>query len=372
MKKEFAMSDAKFVQAKDELAYQEVLDEIPAAKQVTVVTYNISERQSNLLNALIAASEHAQVTLITNIPSRWEQYYGDCFRESARRKINVYLSNLSPESNGKMFSTYFDFSNHGKIVMTDSVVYVGSANFSEESARNNEFGVISRDAEFIAFLSENIIPAIIDDSEPFCSYNYMPVYAEAEMALSAFFHYTEEFHYQAYLNHDDIDGNWDIYNIFNDEMSVETCNAFLHVLTHLMELQNTIVEALYDTLGEDVELPDVLSVLLGELKQLNKSIQEELESDEIHELANFFSNQYINQALQEDYAMEAYEENLENCIEKAGEDAAVQLIELANDAEDSVEYITVNAPVYLKKYKELLDYFGQYKLTKINPSIDNT
>lgn len=52
MKKEFLTSNAKFVYSKNELGYQEVLDRFKDAKQITIITFNISEKQNTLVNAL--------------------------------------------------------------------------------------------------------------------------------------------------------------------------------------------------------------------------------------------------------------------------------------------------------------------------------
>lgn len=59
------------------------------------------------------------------------------------------------------------FSNHAKIIMTDNIAYVGSSNFSEESADNFESGFISRDVDFIKFLQEEVFPWIIDSSSEY-------------------------------------------------------------------------------------------------------------------------------------------------------------------------------------------------------------
>ena len=92
MIKEFMTSNTKFVYSKNELGYQEVLEHFDSASEITIVTYNISEKKQALVRALRSAGEHCVINVITNIPSRWETYYGDTFREKARQKINLYLS----------------------------------------------------------------------------------------------------------------------------------------------------------------------------------------------------------------------------------------------------------------------------------------
>lgn len=157
MKKEFLATSAKFVYSRNELGYQEVLDDFENASQITIVTYNISEKEHVLISALRKAGASCIVNLITNIPSRWEVYYGDTFRNKAKQKINLYLSKLSPDSFGINSKVFFDFSNHGKIIMTNRIVYVGSANYSEESSSNTEFGFISRDEGLIAYITSVVL-----------------------------------------------------------------------------------------------------------------------------------------------------------------------------------------------------------------------
>ena len=131
IKREFDTTNAKFVFTKDELGYQEVLDDMCVAEEITIVTYNISEQKEALVNGLRRAGQHCKINIITNIPARWKTYYGDAFREKARNKINLYLFKLNPEKLGIKPKVFFDFSNHGKIIMTNNVAYVGSANYSE-------------------------------------------------------------------------------------------------------------------------------------------------------------------------------------------------------------------------------------------------
>ena len=121
IKREFDTTSAKFVFTKNELGYQEVLDDMGAAEEITIVTYNISERNAALVDGLRMAGQHCKINIITNIPARWETYYGDAFRAKARDKINLYLSKLNPEKLGIKPEVFFDFSNHGKIIMTNNV-----------------------------------------------------------------------------------------------------------------------------------------------------------------------------------------------------------------------------------------------------------
>ena len=46
MRKEFVTQDAKFVYSKDDLGYQEVLDDFKTTSTITIVTYNFDTYNS--------------------------------------------------------------------------------------------------------------------------------------------------------------------------------------------------------------------------------------------------------------------------------------------------------------------------------------
>ncbi len=52
MKKEFVTNNSKFVYSKNELGYQEVLDDFENASEITIITYNISEKKNLLITSL--------------------------------------------------------------------------------------------------------------------------------------------------------------------------------------------------------------------------------------------------------------------------------------------------------------------------------
>lgn len=183
MKKEFSMSDAKFVYSKNELGYAEVLDDFITAEEIIIVTYNISEKQTQLINALKSAAENTEISIFTNIPSRWDKYFGGFesqYRLNARKKINVYLAKLNPEGIGEKVNVFFNFENHGKIVMTNNLVYIGSSNYSEESGNNIEFGVISRDTGLIKHLKDEIVNELKETSVDYYEYDYLPLILETK------------------------------------------------------------------------------------------------------------------------------------------------------------------------------------------------
>lgn len=71
------IENAKFVISKEELAYKEVIEDFKKASRIHILTYNISKYKSDLLKELKECSEDTEICIISNIPGRWEKYYGD-------------------------------------------------------------------------------------------------------------------------------------------------------------------------------------------------------------------------------------------------------------------------------------------------------
>lgn len=156
----------ELILTKGECAYQEVLDGFKDAAYVTVVTFNISKNNDGLMDALRGLD--ATVRVIAAIPGRLDRYWGNSakaqyLKKNAADAIDLYLKKLAPEQFGPLTRVSFCFDNHAKIIMTEKVAYVGSANFSEESANNWEAGIIIRNPESIEKL-DDFVDAIEGDS----------------------------------------------------------------------------------------------------------------------------------------------------------------------------------------------------------------
>ncbi|MFC7680327.1 phospholipase D-like domain-containing protein [Paenibacillus sp. GCM10028914] len=154
------------VTSKGEYNFQEVMDDFPNAETIFVTTYNISARRNELIHSLGEATEHAEVRIITNIPARHDQYFGNAPRERASQSIERYTQRLDP-SNNENLATSFNFSNHSKVIMTENIAYIGSANFSDESDQSRETGFLVRGQDLVKVISENLLPILIDEGIPY-------------------------------------------------------------------------------------------------------------------------------------------------------------------------------------------------------------
>ncbi len=372
MKKEFLTADAKFVYSKNELGYQEVLDNFEMASEITIITYNISEKKNALVSALRKAGEHCVVNVITNIPSRWETYYGDIFRDKARQKINLYLSKLRPESLGINSTVFFDFSNHGKIIMTDYIVYIGSANYSEESANNTEFGFISRDKEFIDYINSEVLPDVQATAIPYYEYNYTALLLEASVALSAVYNIKNELYEEVYRLHDDIDGEWYYYVEYEATLTVATLDKVVQLVSEACKVASDIYDAIDTITNGDEDETITTNDVYEELLALCSRIEEVRSFDTLIELSEFDSEEYTNHQLQEEYAMEAYEDNLENCIERASDEAMSVVWDLTQVAKEDIDELIEEVQKFCEIYSSFIENLRAREFKKISSEIDNT
>ena len=372
MKNEFLTADAKFVYSKNELGYQEVLDNFENASEITIITYNISEKKNALVSALRKVKKHCVVNVITNIPSRWEAYYGDTFRNKAKQKINLYLSKLRPESLGINSKVFFDFSNHGKIVMTDCIVYVGSANYSEESANNTEFGFISRDKDFINYINSEVLPDVQASAIPYYEYDYTAHLLEASMALSAVYNIKNELYEEVYRLHDDVDGEWYYYVEHEASLTVATLDKVVQIVSEACKVASDIYDAIDTITNGDEDEIIAANDVYEELLALYSKIEEVRSFDTLIELSEFDSEEYINQQLQEEYAMEAYEDNLENCIEMASDEAMSIVWDLTQGAKGDIDELIEEVQKFCEIYSSLIENLRAREIKKISPKIDNT
>lgn len=372
MKKEFTTCEVKFVYSKDELGYQEVLDDIPFATEVTIVTFNISEKRNDLINALYSAREHCTINVITNIPGRWEEYYGDSFRKRAQKKIKLYISKLNPKKLGNNSAVFFDFSNHGKIIMTNNIVYVGSANFSEESKNNTEFGFISRDSSFIEYIRSQVLPDMIKSSIPYYEEN-TELLLEGTMAISAVYNMRSELHENAYYVNDEFNVVCYYYKENEAFLTVQLLNRIELVIEEAMrvaeKIYNVILAAINDGVADEDDMMDVGNIH-DELVSTYKYICTVLSWDTLQELASFDVERDILQQLEFEYGMEAYDENLESCMKDAAESTVDTINRLTGEAHEDVEILLSELDEFVKKYSKLTEKLSEIK--KINSRIDNT
>lgn len=130
--------------------FQDILNLFPTARSVTIFTYNLDEHDGSILmQALQRLHRDCRLTIYHSIPSRYDSYYNDQARYSARRRIDAYLDALSFDDLPFGSRVFFCPGLHAKLIVADSTAYVGSANYSSASAGNIECGMIVRDKAIV-------------------------------------------------------------------------------------------------------------------------------------------------------------------------------------------------------------------------------
>lgn len=375
MRKEFVTQDAKFVYSKDDLGYQEVLDDFKTTSTITIVTYNLSNDNDDLLiSAVRAASEHCSINIITNIPSRWETYYTAKARNRAKKQIGLYLSKLSSETFRKDSSIFFDFSNHGKIIMTDSVVYIGSANYSSGSASHTEFGFISRDPKFIQYITSEVIPSMKNSALPYYEYDYTALLIEANVALASIYNIENELHDTVYSWYSNTNGEGFYYNDSEASLTEEILDKVLRVIRNSCEVSRELYDALVVINRDDKyeTETDWANDIYDELRSIYSKIEQLSCSDELYNLSKFKIAEYVNQKLQTEYEMIAYEENLDSCIESASGDAMNVVYNLTQAAKPNIDELLKKIERFRNEFSSFLKIFQMKETRKVNRRIDNT
>ena len=135
----FIIKDSQAVFGKDEYLYQSILDDFKKSKFIGIMTFNISSKKDSKLLTYLkeACTNGTNATIITNIPKRFPQYFGNKYALAAKNMIDLYKQQLNPVDYGMRLEPYFTFKNHSKIIMTDNIIYWGSSNFSDESCENS-------------------------------------------------------------------------------------------------------------------------------------------------------------------------------------------------------------------------------------------
>lgn len=327
------ISDAKFVMSKDELPYIEVLEDFDNTEFIYVLTYNISQRQHELVDELKKHSD-AEICVVTNIPGRWEKYYGDVFAEKAKKTIKLYKSRLDLENSE--LSVYFNFSNHAKIIMTENIVYVGSANYSEESANNFEAGFISHDTEFIDYLRDEIFPWIIDSSvELKTDDEILLIRMGLTNAVSAFHNLFEEIKcaFYTYSGHS-TSRDVQYYRGNNEEFSTEDIGRIERYLERYRDLLEQANRLFSIQIFRERNISN-LDTVIDRVEEISEMIKGLCESS-LTELASFSEEEIENQYLNDNYA-EAYDENLDRFAQEAVNLAGAEHETLAEECKEDVD-----------------------------------
>lgn len=368
---ELSFEGGRFVSFEDELNYKEVLTDFPNAQKIRIATYNISKnnKHDELIDAL--KGTNADVKFITNVPSRMPQYFkttkGQNMRASAKENIDIYISKLNPEQYSEGFLPFFNVKNHAKIIGTENIVYIGSANYSNESKTNVETGVLIEDKKFIEELYSEFFEQLIENSIPYYDENFT-AFQVFLMALYTKF----QFHYRKLLS-----------EVYTDYMRTKrtVADAVLISVTDL------------DLIYRDLEdLGDVFQIADDTFDETNDDYNNELEQIKyrfdalsiewleevvsvggtLYELAAYDALEEANDILQNDFTAVAYDEYLDLYAEQATNMAAEIYGSLHSSFMDEAEEFISEIEKIISALNVAIGFALKWKPRKVNPDIDNT
>ena len=371
---DISFNGGRFISLKNNLNYQEVLDNFSKAKLVRVITYNISknEKYDKLLENLYTLQEDVDVQVITNIPSHFDSYYnttaGESMRKNFKNNCEIYLRKLNPEKFESEAMTFFNFNNHAKIVGTENIVYIGSANFSNESKFNIESGIIIEDKDFIKKLYCEFFDDIKEHSLPYYDDDFMLLRLLVISLLTKFrMHYqklnelmyfensrsgkTEFINKCTYLSEDDIlDIHYDL-QLFKD-IEVMAENTYTDEDDEYNDRMECIVQ-LYSSMKLDwlIDITGVDEVLYNYVR---------------------FDFDNVCSSCLEEYASEAYDEYLEEYVEKAMDDATNIENEMLQEVEQISDDFYIGISRIFKVLKEIYDIIKEISEKRVNENIDNS
>lgn len=148
-----------------ECNFQEMLDLLPGSNWIDISTFNISQKDK-ALHEILAKCQGVPVRFITKIPNWMEYYWRADQRKSFKELFAIYRARLDPAQYKCRFQGFFNVHNHSKLVITDRAAYIGSANYSVESSKNHECGVIFYHPEVIHRIRVEMFEWLLGTSFP--------------------------------------------------------------------------------------------------------------------------------------------------------------------------------------------------------------
>ncbi|MFD2368882.1 phospholipase D-like domain-containing protein [Brevibacillus sp. GCM10020057] len=357
----------ELITTRGELGYQEVIDDFPNAKFIFVATYNISEKRDELNNLLQKYSTTADIRVVTNIPSRFDKYYdpkekpkfGKTPREKARDSIENYTEKLNPEKYEGL-KTFFHFQNHSKIVLTDNIAYIGSANYSPESRDSRETGVLFKDPEMVKAIIDVLVPLIEGEGIQYFGDNkinelkivFSLLLTQLNRAMDTL--HEEMFNYGGYID------EFEFYNANDPGLSKQSMSGLLDVLSDIEgeveSLKSEGLEKLSRLIDDDI------------IESMRELLEDERPMDNV---AQFNRSGFVDTTLAERMNQRMYDsEELEDLMEVLQSEAFEHHRELAEEAEDDVRELFSLAERLKEKLVEIID--GLAQLDAEQSRIDNT
>lgn len=363
----------EFVYRENGLNYQEVLDDFKNAKKIRIITYNISKKEKGdeLISLLKEMPDETDIQIITNIPSRFDTYYnskaGEAMRAVFKKNCDIYLNKLNPLNFSSSVFTAFNFSNHAKIIGTENIVYIGSANYSNESKYNIETGILIRDRVFIDNLYDEFFESVKEDSVPYFDDEYNTLRLFVVSMETKFKIHLQKLQEEAFY-HNQITGirglkesplleHDDLYKLGAD-------------IDELMGLA-TLIENTYSE--ENEEYNESIGSILHDIEdfRLDWMLYFVMEDSDFFNYVRFDMDDKVNECLEE-YNAEAYDEYLDEYVDRAMSDAQKIWSDMISELEpEALEFLNEMKKV-VDELEDIHEQLIELADVRVSPEIDNT
>lgn len=365
----------RFISTENGINYQEVLNDFNNASTIRIITYNISKNdgKNDLLNRLETLDDNVDVRIITNIPSRFPTYYnstnGEYMRNAARKNIKIYIERLNPERFQSSFASYFNFKNHAKIIGTENIVYIGSANFSDESKYNIETGIITNDTDFIKKLYSEFFDNVVEASTPYYDDDFQVLRLFTISLLSKFTIHKEKLLEGLYRFSKDLDKY-----CFTREKAYFSDDDLTNLVADIIDFQSLDVHAENTYSEEDDDYNERIDQIVSQYSTINAEWLVDVSStdDIFYNYINFDSEREALDIFEKEYYAEAYDESLDEYMQKAMDDAEDVFDDLATEVDAFADYYLDEINKIMEVLKLTSTFIDEYSNSHIHKNINNT
>ncbi|OOM23431.1 hypothetical protein CLOBE_41120 [Clostridium beijerinckii] len=244
--------------------------------------------------------------------------------------------------------------------MTNTMAYIGSANFSDESKNNNECGVLIKDERIITEINSVFVQMQIDEAIPYYSSEYTKVFVMIANLLTQAEIYYEDYYWSffedsGHPHH----GIGDVYRGFNADLSpilVEKIESFSYEIEEVIsDLNDTGV---YEDIFGELDLS-----ICEEIRDCF-SVNSELE------VFSRFDVQDKTEELFQEYQLNGDYENIDEYAQMACDDAN----QIQFDLIDEIYQTSLDGMSVLKRLNEFLSNLLKEleDKKKVNKAVDNT
>jgi len=301
-----------------EHGYRDVLADAQAeGGELFIVAYAITTGGDGMLGILQQGIPGiSRIEFVTAIPKFNQREWSGHWREAASKEIRDYLALLHPDVVHESVSVAIVMNSHAKMAISDRIAYVGSANFSDASAKKKEAGVLIRDPELARAVRSRFKTTFVHDIYP-----YGP---DADSLLAAFALLTESREILRELVagiHEYRDPETDALMISPSE--VDLVQRWVSKAAPALDLMLEVVDG-NDLILGGIELPGAMN------SELLRADIQVLEDNSLTNFLRFSREEYVERRVQELTAHSP--DDLDAASEQANQEAEEELAELFEQA----------------------------------------